>query len=152
MNRLGTAIVLFLLLTLFACGGGPGANVIQGPWNAVLTNPDETEALAFTATLTQSGKTVNVTQFTLTRPTKCFAEGTTASGLFTHPYTTHGVTSGDFQMTVQSDPANADAPNRVVLTGQFQRNVIWGTWTLTSGSLCNLPENAPSGDFIMSQM
>ena len=121
MNRFGAANILFLLLAMFACGGGSTPNVIQGPWNASLSNEDGTLAFTFTATLTQSGKNVQVTQFTLTRPTKCFAEGTTASGLFTHAYTTHGVTSGAFEMTVQSDPANSDAPNRLVLEGQFQK-------------------------------
>ena len=151
MNRFGTAVILFPLLALFACGGGSSVNVIQGPWNAGLTNPDGTEAFAFTATLTQNGKTVNVTKFTLTKPSKCFDAGVAASGSFLHPYTTHGVTSGAFEMTVRSDPANP--ANTLVLEGEFQRNIIWGTWTLTEGGpACNDPANSLSGDFIMSQM
>jgi len=151
MNRFSTAILILVTMASFACGGGSTPNMIQGAWNADLSNPDGTTAFTFTATLTQSGKTIDVTRFTFVSPSQCFGKQTTEGGFFMNPFTTHGVTSGTFGMTVQSDPANPDTQNTLVLSGEFQRNIIWGTWKLTQpGVLCNLPQNSNSGNFVMS--
>jgi hypothetical protein len=153
MKRIGLAIILLMALALFSCGGGgSSAQIIHGDWEAGLTNPDGTAAFAFTATLAQNGKTVNVTKFSLTLPSSCFGAETAAVGLFTSPYTTHGVTSGNVQMTVQSDPASTNGMNTLALDGKFLRNVIWGTWTLIeTGALCTEPGTSRSGTFIMTQ-
>jgi hypothetical protein len=56
-------------------------------------------------------------------------------------------------MSVQSDPGDPDTQNTLVLSGEFQRNIIWGTWKLTQPvELCNDPQNANSGNFVMSPM
>lgn len=155
MKRFGTVIILSMAMALFACGGG-GSNVvdvIQGNWEAGLLNPDGTSTLSFTATMTQSGSTVSVTKFSFTAPSSCFADGTTATGVFDSTGTTHGVTSGDFHMTVQSGPSNANGMNVLALHGTFVGNAISGSWGLSGTGLdCNQPGNFTSGDFTMIPM
>lgn len=153
MYRFAMAIIVSVVLASLGCGGGSTPNVIEGQWNASLTNPDGTTAFTFTATLTQSGKVIDVTDFILGKPSQCFGKQTSESGFFMNPLTTHGVTSGTFGMSVQSDPAAPDTQNTLVLSGEFQRNTIWGTWKLTQPvELCNDPQNANSGNFVMSPM
>ncbi|MGA8150923.1 MAG: hypothetical protein WB952_08235 [Terriglobales bacterium] len=152
MKRLGTVIVLSMVVALVACGGVSNNETIKGNWAAALYNPDGTTALIVTATLTQSGTTVNVAKFSFTTPSSCFASGTTASGVFTPTGTTHGVTSGTLQMAFQSGPSNPNGMNLLGLQGTFVRNVISGTWNLTGTGLgCAGPENLTSGNFTMSQ-
>jgi len=154
MKRTGTAIILSTALALLGCGGGTSNVALKGNWTAVLYNPDGTRALALTATLAQSGSTVNVTNLSFVPSSSCFAEGTTATGVFTPNYTTHGVTSGPFQMTLQSGPSNVNGMNTLSLQGTFLRNVISGTWTVTGTGLdCTGGENLTSGvSFVMTQM
>jgi len=151
MYRLAMVSIFSVVLASLGCGGGSSPNVIEGAWNASLTNPDGTTAFTFTATLTQSGKVIDVTNFALGKPSQCFGKTTTENGFFMNPITTHGVTSGTFGMSVLSDVADPDTQNTLVLSGEFQRNIIWGTWKLTQPvELCNDPQNANSGSFVMS--
>lgn len=155
MRRFGTAIIFSLALVCFACGGGGSNNIdpIQGNWEAGLANPDGTTTLGFTATLTQSGSAVSITKFSFVAPSSCFAEGTTTTGLFTSTGTAHGVTSGTFQMTIQSGPSNPNGANTLALQGTFVRDAISGTWTLAgTGTDCNKPGNFTSGNFTMLPM
>jgi len=153
MTRFGAAIMLSMTLALLACGGGANHDVIQGNWKASVLNPDGTSAFDFTATLTQSGSTITVTNLSFVNPSTCFTEGTTATATFTFAGTTHGVTSGAFQMTIQSGPSNPNGANALALPGAFVRNAISGTWGLTgTGTDCSTPEDATSGNFTMMPM
>ena len=154
MRRFGTAIVFCLTLALMACGGGNSTpNTLSGNWAATLSNSDGTGALAFTAKLTQTGQTVSVSNIGFTLSSTCFDPGTTADALATQIFTTHGVTSGNFQMTLQSGPKSTNGANTVSLQGTFTRQTISGTWSLTgTGTLCTPPENSTSGTFTMIPM
>jgi hypothetical protein len=155
MKRFGTAVVLSMALAMLACGGGPSSNddVIKGNWTGALFTTGGTTSLGFNATLTQSGTTVNVTKFSFTTPSSCFAAGTTATGVFNLTGTTHGVTSGAFQLAFQSGPSNPNGTNLLALQGTFVRNAISGTWTLTgTGTDCTGSETFTTGDFVMRPM
>jgi hypothetical protein len=155
MKRFGIAIVLSLALALIGCGlsSSSDSTPLNGNWKAGLANPDNTVAFGFTATLTQSGATVGVSKLSFLTSSSCFDSGTTASGIFTVTDTTHGVTSGNFQMTVQSGPSNQNGMNVLQFQGTFVRNAISGSWTLTgTGTECSKPENATAGNFTMIQM
>jgi hypothetical protein len=155
MKHLGTAMILFMALALLACGSSSAnaADPLKGNWEGGLLNPDGTTAFGFTATLTQSGGTVSVTNFSLIPPSSCFATGTTASGVFTMTDMTHGVTSGTFDMTIQSGSSNTNGMNALALQGTFVRNAIGGSWTLTGTGLeCSKEGTVTSGNFSMIQM
>ena len=85
MYRLASVMITAIVLASLGCGGGSSPNVIQGAWNASLTNPDGTTAFTFTATLTQSGKVIDVTDFVLGKPSQCFGKQTSESGFFMNP-------------------------------------------------------------------
>jgi hypothetical protein len=154
MKRFGTALIFLMALALLACGlGSTPQTPLTGNWTAGLHNPDGTAAFGFTAALKQSGQTVGVTEFSFVSPSSCFATGTTATALFTLADTTHGVTSGAFQMTIQSGPSNSNGTNTLALQGTFVGNSISGSWTLTgTGTQCTETENLTSGNFTMIQM
>jgi hypothetical protein len=155
MRYFGTAMILSMTLVLLACGlsSNNDNNPLKGNWNGFLLNPDGTTAFGFTATLAQSGSTVSVTNFSLITPSSCFAAGTTATGVFTLTDTTHGVTSGTFDMTIQSGSSNTNGTNALALQGTFVRNAIGGSWTLTGTGLeCSKEGNVTSGNFSMIQM
>ena len=122
MKHLGTAIILFMTLALLACGLSSSTNTtpLNGNWEGGLLNPDNTTAFGFTAKLTQSGNTVSVTDFSLTTPSTCFASGTTATGVFNLTDMSHGVTTGTFDMTIQSGPSNVNGANTLMLQGNFR--------------------------------
>ena len=145
MKRLGLATIFLLFITLAGCGGGSSSS-INGNWSATLTNPDGSTALSFTATLAQSGSAVNVTNLTFTTTSSCFALGTTATAQFTSTGTSGGVTTGTFQMTVQSGTSNTNGTNQLTLEGTLMNNTITGSWTLSgTGAGCS-----GSGNFTMS--
>ena len=155
MKRFGTAIILLMALALLACGlGGPSNNTLSGNYSAALVNPDGTRAFDFTATLDQSGQAVSVTKFSFTNPSSCFATGTAATAVSTVTDTTHGVTSGTYQMTFQSGPSNPNGTNTLTLQGNFVNNGVSGSWTLAgTGTECNetQTETSTSGSFTMLQ-
>jgi len=145
MKHFGVAIMFFLVLALSGCGGG-SSSTINGNWSATLTNQDGSPALSFTVTLAQSGSTLNVTNLTFTTSSSCFALGTTATGAFTATGTSGGVTTGTFQLTVQSGSGNTNGANQLTLEGTLTNNSITGNWTLTgTGAGCS-----GSGAFTMT--
>ncbi len=154
MKHLGTAMILFMALVLLGCGLSSATNdPLKGNWEGGLLNPDNTTAFGFTATLAQSGSTVSVTNFSLVTPSTCFATGTTATGVFNLTDTTHGVTSGTFDLTIQSGPSNTNGMNTLALQGTFVRNAIGGSWTLTGTGLdCSKEATVTSGNFSMIPM
>ena len=147
MRQVCISLVCAMALLLAACGSSGSA--INGNWTAALSNPDGSTAFTFTATLSESGNgTLNVTNLSFSNSSSCFAAGTTASGTFTATGNTNNVSSGTFQMTVQSGTANANGSNQVALQGTLSSNTITGTWALKgTGSGCT-----GSGSFTMSKM
>jgi hypothetical protein len=155
MKYFGTAMILSMALALLACGlsSANDEQPLRGNWEGSLLNPDGTTAFAFTATLAQSASTVSVTNFILTTTSSCFTSGTSATALFTMTDMTHGVTSGTFDMTIQSGSSNTNGMNTLALQGTFVRNAISGSWTFTGTGLdCTAEETVTSGNFTMVQM
>lgn len=142
MRKLGIAAIFFIALALVGCGSSSNNNAINGSWTATLTGSED---LSFTATLTQSGGAVSVTNLSFTTSQSCFSDGATATGAFTLAGTTGGVTTGTFQMTVQSGTSNTNGTNQLTLAGNLSNNTITGNWTLTgTGAGC-----VGSGSFTM---
>ena len=104
-----------------------------------------TPVFNFTVTLTQSGGNgVSITNLNFTTASPCFASGSTATGGFTLSGNQNGVTSGGFQMSVQS---TGSVNNVLTLQGTVSNNVISGTWSL-SGTTSGCSGN---GTFTMSK-
>jgi hypothetical protein len=91
-----------------------------------------------------SGGGLSITNLNFTTTNPCFGAGTTATGGFTLSGNQNGVTSGGFQMTIQSA---SGASNVLTLQGTVQNNVITGTWTL-SGTTSGC---SGSGAFVMNK-
>ncbi|MFZ0287430.1 MAG: hypothetical protein WAL32_19545 [Terriglobales bacterium] len=145
MKHLGIAVILFLFVALAGCGNS-SSNSINGNWTATLNSENGTQALVFTATLMESGSSLNVTNLSFSTSSSCFALGTTATGAFTATGTSGGVTTGTFQLTVQSGTGNSNGTNQLTLEGTLDNNSITGNWTLTgTGAGCT-----GSGTFTMT--
>ena len=137
MKHFSIAIILCMVTALSGCGSSSSNSTINGNWSATLTNPDGSTALSFTATLAQSGSAVTVTNLSFSTGSSCFALGTTATGAFTLNGTAGGVTTGTFQMTIQSGSANTNGTNQLTLQGTLTNNSITGNWTLSgTGAGC----------------
>src|SRR6266550_3896324 len=131
MKKAGTIVLLGTVLLLAACGSSNSGN-INGNWTASLTNSGTSGSpvLAFNATFIQnSSGGLTITNLNFTTATPCFSAGATATGGFTLSGNTNGVTSGGFQMTIQS--ASGSGGNDLTLQGTVHNNTITGTWTLT---------------------
>ncbi len=150
-RNLGIILSTLAALVLAGCGGAASqSSVINGNWTAALTSSASgTPVFSFTTTLTDMGNGgVSVTNLTFTTATPCFSSSTSATGGFTLSGTTNGVTSGGFQMTVQSGPAGTPGNNILTLQGTLSNNTVTGTWTLTgiAGGCTG------SGTFTMNKM
>jgi hypothetical protein len=133
MKHFGIALLFSLAVGLSGCGGGSSSSsAINGNWTATLTGSQD---LSFNVTLSQSGGVVSVTNLSFTTSQSCFDSGATATGAFTLMGTLNGVTTGSFQMTVQSGASNANGSNTLVLTGTLTNNSIAGNWTLSGSGL-----------------
>ena len=142
--------VALLALSMIAvgCGANQKNGSINGNWTASLmsSNANQAPVLAFTLTLAQSnGSSVSVSNLSFTTASPCFASGSTATGGFTLSGNTNGVTSGGFQMNIQSTGSATD--NLLTLQGTVSGNTISGTWTL-SGTTAGC---TGSGSFTMSR-
>ena len=147
MKTLGTIFVLGIALVLAGCGSTSNSNIINGNWTAALMNSSSggSPVFDFTATFTQSsGSNVSVTNLNFTSSSPCFASGSTATGGFTLSGNLNGVTSGGFQMNVQS---TGSSNNLLTLIGTVSNNTISGNWTL-SGTTSGC---AGSGQFTMNK-
>lgn len=129
MKTIGTILVLGISLLLAACGTNSNGN-INGNWTAsLMSSTSGAPAMNFTATLSEiSNGGLSVTNLTFSSGSACFAAGTTATGGFTVSGNQNGVTSGGFQMNVQSTGSSS---NQLTLQGTVSNNTINGTWTLT---------------------
>ena len=147
MKTLGTIFVLGIALILAGCGSSSNGNIINGNWTAALLNSSSggSPVFNFTTTLTQSsGSSVSVTNLNFTTSSPCFASGSTATGGFTLSGNLNGVTSGGFQMNIQS---TGSSNNLLTLIGTVSNNTISGNWTLSGAtSGCS-----GSGQFTMNK-
>ena len=148
MKTLGTIFVLGIALVLAGCGSNSNSsNIINGNWTAALLNSssDGSPIFNFTATFTQSsGSDVTITNLNFTTSSPCFVSGTTATGGFTLSGNLNGVTSGGFQMNIQSTGSSS---NLLTLQGTVSNNTISGTWSL-SGTTSGC---SGSGQFTMNK-
>lgn len=128
MKWFSFCMILFSTMLLVACGGGNNNNV-NGNWTASLTNPDGSAAFNFTISLNQNnGTNVSGTNLTFTTQSPCFTSVSQETGGFTLTGNSNGVTTGNFEMTIQSGNPSG---NVLTLTGTLSNNTITGNWTLT---------------------
>jgi hypothetical protein len=147
MKTLGTIFVLGIALVLAGCGSNSNSNIINGNWTAALLNSSSggSPIFNFTATFTQSsGSDVSITNLNFTTSSPCFASGSTATGGFTLSGNLNGVTSGGFQMNIQSTGSSS---NLLTLQGTVSNNTISGTWSV-SGTTSGC---SGSGQFTMNK-
>ena len=147
MKTPGTIFVMGIALVLAGCGTTSNSNLINGNWTAALLNSSSggSPIFNFTTTLTQSsGSSVSVTNLNFTTSSPCFASGSTATGGFTLSGNLNGVTSGGFQMNIQS---TGSSNNLLTLIGTVSNNTISGNWTL-SGTTSGC---SGSGQFTMNK-
>jgi hypothetical protein len=147
MKTLGTILVLGIALTLAGCANNSNDGMINGNWTAALLDSSSggSPVFNFTATFTQSrGSGMTITNLNFTTSSPCFASGSTATGGFTLSGNQNGVTSGGFQMNIQS---TGSTNNLLTLQGTVSNNVISGTWAL-SGTTSGC---SGSGAFTMSK-
>jgi hypothetical protein len=142
MKKTTVANLLGMLLVLASCGGGKTPSIINGHWAGSLQNINGTEALGFTALLTQNSATsVAVSNFVFTSSDSCFTSQTVESATFSAA----GNSSGPFGMTIASQGSQS---NVLTIQGSLESNSanekITGTWTLTGASGCS-----DSGTFVM---
>lgn len=130
MKRILTVLLLGSAFLLAACGSS-STNSINGNWTAALMSSSNTSSpvFNFTATLSSTGSSnVSVTNLKFTTANSCFAQGATATGGFVLSGNMNGVTSGGFQMDIQSASGGS---NQLTLDGTVNNNTITGAWTLT---------------------
>lgn len=121
MKRL--TIVLGLAVLLAACSSDHSS--INGTWSAALSG---TEQFDFTTTLTStSNNGLSVTNLSFNTQSACFPGTPTATGAFVVAGTFNGVSTGGFQLTVNSTSGG----NQLQLNGTLGNNTLSGTWTLT---------------------
>ena len=140
MKRL--LLVLGLAALLAACSTDHSS--INGTWTAVLSDTNGSQAFNFTTALTAvSNNGLNLTNLNFNTQEPCFPGTSTATGAFVLSGTFNGISSGGFQMTVNSSSGS----NQLQLNGTANNNSIAGTWTLTgSTSGCT-----GSGTFTMNK-
>lgn len=129
MKSMITIFVLGIAGLLAGCRTNSNGN-INGNWTAsLMDSASSTPAFNFTTTLAEaSGGGLSITNLTFTTSSPCFASGTTAKGGFSLSGNMNGVTSGGFQMNIQSTGAST---NTLALQGTVSNNTITGTWNLT---------------------
>src|SRR5437868_6051296 len=147
MKMLGTIFVLAIAMMLAGCGNNSNNGTVNGNWTAALLDSGSggSPVFNFTATFTQSsGSGVTITNLNFTTSSPCFASGSTATGGFTLSGNQNGVTSGGFQMNIQS---TGSTDNVLTLQGTVSNNVISGNWSLSGAtSGCS-----GSGQFTMNK-
>ena len=130
MKPIQTVVLMGIALVLAGCGSG-SSNTINGNWTAALmsTGNNSSPVFNFTVTLTATGgNNLSITNLNFTTANSCFASGSTATGGFSLSGNMNGVTSGGFQMNIQSAPNGGN--NLLTLQGTVNNNTVTGTWTL----------------------
>ena len=127
MKRL--LFVLGLAALLAACSTDHSS--INGTWTAVLADNNGSQQFNLTTSLTAIGNNgLNVTNLTFNTQEACFPGTSTATGAFVVSGTFNGISSGGFQMTVNSSSGG----NQLQLNGTLHNNTVTGTWTLTGST------------------
>lgn len=134
--------VLGLAALLAACSTDHSS--INGTWTAMLSDSNGAQAFNLTTSLTAVGNNgLNITNLTFNTQEACFPGTSTATGSFVVSGTFNGVSTGGFQMTINSSSGG----NQLQLNGTLHNNTVAGTWTLTgSTSGCS-----GSGTFTMNK-
>lgn len=129
MKILGNILLAGLMLFLVACANSNNGS-INGNWTAALMQSSDSQPVFdFSLNIAEmSNGGLSITNLNFTTATPCFVSGSTATGGFTLSGNTNGVTSGGFQMTIQSA---GGATNVMTLQGTVSNNTISGTWTLS---------------------
>ncbi len=130
MKRLGIAVLLGISLLLIGCGSDLNGG-LNGNWNAALVSSGSGSApvFSFSVFITEmGGGSISITNLNFTTANPCFVGGSTATGGFMLSGNMNGVTSGGFQMNIQSAPGVGN--NLLMLQGTVNNNTITGTWTL----------------------
>jgi hypothetical protein len=118
--------VLGLAALLAACSTDHSS--IDGTWTAAFTG---TDTFNLTTSLTAvSNNGLSVTNLTFNTQDPCFPGTSTATGAFVVSGTFNGISSGGFQMTVNSSSGG----NQLQLNGTLHNNTVTGTWTLTGST------------------
>jgi len=121
--------VLGLAAMLAACSNDHSS--INGTWTAALTDSSGTPAFNFTTALTAANNNgLNVSNLSFNTQEPCFPGTSTATGSFVVSGTFNGMSSGGFQMTVNSSSGG----NQLQLNGTLHNNTVSGTWTLTGST------------------
>lgn len=147
MKSIGIMFLVAAALALAGCGSS-STNNVNGNWTAALMSPANgtNPVFNFNVTLSQtSGSSLSVSNLNFTTSSPCFSGGATATGGFTLSGTMNGVTSGGFQMNIQSTPTAGS--NLLTMQGTVNNNTITGQWTLTgTGAGCT-----GTGSFTMNK-
>ena len=121
--------VLGLAALLAACSTDHSS--INGTWTAVLADNNGSQQFNLTTSLTAiSNNGLNVTNLTFNTQEACFPGTSTATGAFVVSGTFNGISSGGFQMTVNSSSGG----NQLQMNGTLHNNTVAGTWTLTGST------------------
>ena len=131
MKQILPVMLIVIAILLAGCGSG-SSNTINGHWTAALmdSGSNGSPVFDFTVSLAATGSNnLSITNLNFTTANSCFASGSTANGGFTLSGNFNGVTSGGFQMNIQSAPSGGN--NLLTLVGTVQNNTVNGTWTLT---------------------
>lgn len=131
MRQLAVFALLSGVLASVGCGTNSPAT-LNGNWTAALVSSSNAASpvFNFTLVLAQTGAgSISITNLNFTSANPCFATGSTATGGFTLSGDTSGVTSGGFQMNIES--GGGAGGNQLFLQGVVNNNTINGSWTLT---------------------
>ena len=131
MKQILTVLILGIALTLAGCGTNSSHGSLNGNWTAALisSNNNSNPVLNFSVSLAETNNNgLSFTNLTFTSSNPCFASGTTATGGFSLSGTLNGISSGGFQMNIQS---TGSSNNQLSLQGTINNNTITGNWTLT---------------------
>jgi hypothetical protein len=131
MKAILTIALMGVALLLAGCGSGSN-NSINGNWTAALMSGGSSSSPVFNFTVTLAaagGSNLSITNLNFTTANPCFASGSNATGGFSLSGNFNGVTSGGFQMNIQSAPNGGT--NLLTLEGTVNNNTVAGTWTLT---------------------
>lgn len=131
MKQLWMFAVLGFASLLAGCGTSSNST-INGNWTAALMSSSSSSSPVFNFTVTlaeASGGGLSITNLNFTTANACFATDSTATGGFSLSGNMNGVTSGGFQMNIQSQPGGGN--NQLTLQGTVNNNTITGTWSLT---------------------
>jgi len=137
------AILLGLAVFLAACSTSNHA-AINGTWTAVLSDTNGAQVFNFTTDLTAvSNNGLSVSNLHFNSQSGCFPGTSTATGAFVVSGTFNGMSSGGFQLTVNSSSGG----NQLQMNGTLNNNTVSGTWPLTgTTSGCT-----GSGTFVMNK-